>query len=215
MSKLPYTVETIFPTDPVRPSRINPNVMDPGRQGLLAEVVAEFGALQLPLYQHDPEVPGGYVILDGHHRDAAFRAAGLDLWHAVVLPASAAAVDVDRARLALNHLRGSPEHAATALLLKEIAAAQPGVDLSLAGLLPGEIELLLREAPPEFDLGAPIPSPAEPSEPEALPPVFELVLRFQSAAELRAARKILKKAAGKGGDHTAGFRKIAGMETTA
>lgn len=215
MSKLPYRVEVIYPSDPVRPSRINPNVMDRGRRELLAEVVGEFGPLQFPLYQDDPDLEGGYVILDGHHRDAAFRAAELEEWHAVVLPDTARAVDVDRVRLAMNHLRGSPEHNATALLLREIQAAEPGVDLTLAGLLPAEVEMLLREAPPEIDLGAAIPSPSEPlDEGDVAAPTFELTLSFATAAEKKAARKILKKAAGKSGDLTAGFRKLAGMETT-
>jgi ParB-like chromosome segregation protein Spo0J len=166
-------------------------------------------------------IAGGFEIVDGEHRLAAWKEAARQLQangvevDADMIPAVVTDMLEDEARfyrLSLNRIRGNPDLDRVAVELRALNESMGLSELMNTGFEQHEIKHLLEDHADLYDTeailagaSASFPEPAEPAERER---VFELTLRFTSSAQLKKAKQALRKAAGKGAELGDGLIRI-------
>ncbi len=197
----------------------NPNEMTDEDFAALVNAISSEGFLQPILGQEVPAEGGTFRlrIVDGVHRTRAARVAGLDSVPAVMLPPDYPAEKARLLQIGMNRMRGSLDLTAVAKTLADIESIG-GFDLTLSGYPADEIDTLVMALQPvslddllSDDGGGPSANP-DLSADEGTDKLYELTVAFSSAADLRKARSVLRKAGGKSKDMAAGFKRLAGME---
>lgn len=194
----------------VREAGNNPNRMEPERFAMLVEAVKRFGFLQPMLVRPDPNQKGGFVACDGHHRLRAAQEAGLTTVPVVVVEATDA--EADALQVSMNRLRGDLDLAATAEIIAQLKGSGWGLDdLNVLGFSDEELSDLvaMTESHPDI-LPEAIEPPTEEAGGEKALPTLEVV--FDDPADMRRARRALKKAAGKGGSLAQGLLNLLDAE---
>jgi len=199
--------------------------MRPHEYELLVGAIRAEGFLQ-PVLVRDLLPPGSsaadardpasrlYEIVDGVHRCRAARDANLSHVPAVVLPMDYPEEKARLLQIGMNRLRGELDLVAVGETLAELSELVPDLDLALSGFTEAEVDGLLAAQSPinPNDLlgdGMDAPDPAD-AQPEAA--VFMLEIPLDSAAELKAAKKSLRRAGGKGNrDLAKGLRAALGL----
>lgn len=203
------------PLESLAPAARNANRMPDDKYRALVESIRRVGFV-VPIVvrklAEDEDVDNAaiiYEIVDGHHRVRALAEIGIAEASAVVLEGGE---DPRLVSLALNRLRGETDLAVASLIVEELLEAE--VDMSISGFTGRELEALVSalESPddPELSDLEGTEAPEEVGTPSAKP--FLLDLTFRSKEDLAAARKALKKAAGKGGDLSDGLLRLIRAE---
>lgn len=156
-----------------------------------------------------------HEIVGGHHRRTAGLEAGLEHCQAVVyaageLPDSEAAA----LRVALNRVRGRLSLDLVAQTLQELLDdGWTAQQAELTGFSSQEVAALLEppSSPEDAAVDASLP-PAEPFDDSAGEVSYELTLVFRAREDLAAARRFLKKAAGRGAPLAEGLLRVMGAE---
>ena len=182
------------------PSRIdpnpnNPNRMEPERYAALVENIRRYGFLQPALIRVNPKDRKRFISCDGHHRVRAANEVGLASIPVVVGQMTEA--EANALQVSMNRLRGELDLSATALIFDSLKTAGWGAaDLGALGFSLEEVGDLLSSLdsnpdvlPESFDAPDDDPAPA---------PSFVLELSFDSAQQMRVAKRALRRAAGKG-----------------
>lgn len=213
----------------LRPADTNPNVMDEAHYRALVAGIRVEGFLQPILVREvlDSELgtapKGGapvYEIVDGHHRVRAAEEVGM-----VAVPAVIAApgMSADAARLqaiGMNKRRGELDLTEVGRAFADLHGEGWSVEaLALTGFSPNEVGDLLRSVSQDVDkaLAKDISIPADSfeneDEPEPSAKPFLLEILFTSREDFKAAKKGLKRAAGKGKDLARGLMVLLGEDT--
>lgn len=198
----------------------NPNEMnDDEFAALVASITAEglmYPVVARPVREtsDDGAALDVWEIIDGHHRTKALRQIG-----AARVPVLAVDKDFDRTvllQIGLNKLRG---HINLAIAGEKLADLQKeGVSLeemTLTGYSTEEIADMITAATEDAaDIlrSGPTSAPSLVEDEPAPPKPFVLEVSFTDREQYQAARKGLKKAAGKGGDLALGLLRILGIE---
>lgn len=189
----------------------NPNSMAPAHFALLVEGIRREG-LNTAILARDLG-DDRIEIIDGVHRIRAAREAGiLEASVYVYPPGGCSDAQAAAMQIGFNRLRGDLDLTAVARTLAELDMVE--LDLAvLAGYQDMEAQALidsLAQIDP-MDLVA-LDQPVTEQPGEAGPaPVFDLVVKFQTRDELAAAKKVLRKAAGRGGSLARGLQALAGL----
>ncbi len=188
----------------VRDAPRNANRMSEDTYDALLESIRRVGYVQPILVTTLPG--GGYEVVDGHHRVRALRDLGWSSAGAVVLSGTE---DPRLVALALNRLRGETDLSVAGLVIEELLDA--GIDqtmLAISGFSSSELEDLVRAmgdvSPTIADLGD---ADFGEERPAVVRP-FVLELTFSGREDLTAAKRALRKAAGKGGDLADGLLRL-------
>lgn len=188
----------------------NANVMDRAKYAMLVESIKRVGFI-VPLLIQEVD-KGRFLIVDGHHRVKAAHELSMADVPAVVLDGDE---DPRVIALAVNRLRGETDLAVAALIITELVeSGMQAIDLEITGFSQRELEELLAatQSPDDVSLedmdGVDVPE--EIGAKVARP--FLLDLTFRSKQDLAAARKALRKAAGKGADLSEGLLRIIRAE---
>lgn len=194
------------PLDQLMDAPRNANQLDPKKFDELVGSIRRIGFVQHILVRR---VEGfGLEIVDGHHRARAMRHLGESTIPSILLESDE---DPRLVALALNRLRGQTNLAAASLIIGELLdAGLTESELSISGFTEREMRELVDalDSPDDPSLddvaGAEVPEPigAEPVRP------FLLELTFRTKEELAAARRALRKAAGKGNDLADGLMRM-------
>jgi ParB-like chromosome segregation protein Spo0J len=198
----------------IAPAPLNANVMSPAKYRELVTSIRRIGFVD-PVVIHQLNIgdPIVFETIDGHHRLRAAVEVGLPLVPALVLQPGE---DRRLVALALNRLRGETDLTQAGLVIAELL--EDGLDpasLSISGFTERELDQLVAAVSQDADdvelddLGD-VEVPTEVGAPVARP--FLLELTFQSKAELAEAKKILRKAAGKGVDLAEGLLRLGRAE---
>jgi ParB-like chromosome segregation protein Spo0J len=198
------------PIDRLEDAPRNPNKMSPSKFEALVESIRRIGFVQHVIVRESGSER--WEIVDGHHRRDALRILGETSVPAVQLEGSE---DPRLVALALNRIRGETDLATASLVIEELMdAGLSHADLSISGFSDRELTELVAalattDDPSLEDLdGLEVPEPV--GTPVARP--FLLELTFSSRADLVAARKALRKAAGKGGNLADGLLRVVRPE---
>lgn len=189
----------------------NPNKMSDQDFELLKHGIESEGFLQPILVW---ERPGGiYEMVDGHHRKSAASQVGYSEIPAEVLPQDYPEEKVQALRLALNRLRGQSNTTSVAKILQGLAQDFPGLDLSLTGYGDQEVQDLLDSLKTDDldDILNEVGSVALDRDEDTSARSFTLELHYESADDLRAVKKALKRASG-GSDLAHGLKVLVGLE---
>ena len=184
----------------------NANKMTPQRYALLVDSIRRIGFVQHILVRAlDDEA---WEIVDGHHRRDAMRDLGNATIPSIVLEGGE---DPRLVALAMNRLRGETDLATASVIIEELVAeAFSAEDLAISGFTERELQELVEalDSPDDPQLedleGAEVPQ--EVGADVARP--YLLDLTFRTKEDLSAARKALRKAAGKGGDIADGLLRL-------
>ena len=184
----------------------NANVMSKDKYAGLIESIRRVGFV-VPILIKELDL-GRNLIVDGHHRSRAAGELGMTDVPAVMLEGNE---DPRVVALAVNRLRGETDLAVASIIMLELVEAglQP-IDLSITGFSEREINDLLAatQSPDDVELddlsGSSLPE--EVGTPALKPYLLELT--FRRKEDLLAARRALKKAAGRGGDHSDGLLRL-------
>lgn len=154
---------------------------------------------------------GTFEMIDGHHRKDAAAAVGLAELPAKVLPEDYPPEQVEALRLALNRLRGTQSTTKVAQILTRLSTDYPGMDMALTGYGEEEYQDLIEslnstELDDILDEVGGISVGSEDTSGK----VFVLELTYETAAELKAVKKALKRAAD-GGDPAFGLQCLLGL----
>lgn len=154
---------------------------------------------------------GTFEMIDGHHRKDAAAAVGLTELPAKVLPEDYPPEQVEALRLALNRLRGTQSTTKVAQILTRLSTDYPGMDMALTGYGEEEYQDLIEslnstELDDILDEVGGISVGSEDTSGK----VFVLELTYETAAELKAVKKALKRAAD-GGDPAFGLQCLLGL----
>ena len=204
----------------LRPAPTNPNVMDAAHfDALVAGIKAE-GVLQPILVRQLEGAVPDFEIVDGHHRVRAAEKAGMTVIPSVI---AAPGMDAAAARLqaiGMNKRRGELDLTEVGRAFADLHGAGWTVEaLSLTGFTENEVGDLLRSVSQDVDraLAKDISIPSGSFEadddddvPTAKP--FLLEILFTDRSEFKAAKKGLKRAAGKGKDLARGLMVLLGEE---
>lgn len=188
-------VHTTLAPSRIDPSSNNPNRMEPERFAALVQNIRRFGFLQPVLVRPNPKDARRFISCDGHHRVEAATEIGL-----VEIPAVVANMGEEEAnalQISMNRLRGELDLSATAGILDLLRDAGWGAsDLGGLGFSLEEVSDLLASLDSDPDI---LPENIEAPEDDAPPaPEFVLELVFDSADQMRVAKRALRRAAGKG-----------------
>jgi ParB-like chromosome segregation protein Spo0J len=187
----------------------NANKMDAAKYRELVLSIRRIGFV-VPIVARDLG-NGDLEIVDGHHRVKAMREIGEAFVPTLIITGDE---DPRLVALALNRLRGETDLAVASMIVEELLeSGLSTVDLSITGFSERELsELVSALEQPDLDLddlgGTSLPE--EIGTPVAKP--FLLDLTFRTKADLAAARKALRKAAGKGGDLADGLLRLVRAE---
>lgn len=185
----------------------NPNKMSDEMFNMLVEAMRSEGFLQPVLINSEG------LLFDGHHRFYAAQIVGDGA--DISIPCVEKTMDNLRGTalgIGMNRLRGELSLADTSTVLQELArdGAFNYDELSLlSGFTTDELETLLQPV----DLASVMDDAAsttQPDDSDAPAKPFALELLFASKESMVAARKALKKAAGKGGDLASGLLVLIG-----
>lgn len=192
----------------------NPNVMPASDFDLLCRAMKAKGHLQPILVRKLPDARG-FRVIDGHHRLKAAKVCEMKQVASVLIECTDAEEPI--LRLAMNKLRGDVDLTSAGHIMKELQEAGVGLDeLLLTGFSANEIEDLVRAVSVNVDTEVSMALPASDYEPEdddtgaAKPLVLEIP--FTNLADMKKAKKGLKRAAGKGKDLAVGLLRLLGEE---
>ncbi len=200
----------------------NPNVMPTADFEALCAAVQKKGMIQ-PILVRKLEGKGAtaelvgpkYRVIDGHHRLRAAKVAGMEEIASVIYECTDA--EEHMLRLAMNKLRGELDLTAAGHIFKELNEA--GVELEallLTGFSESEMKDLISSVSQNIDVDVKMALPAaddyevERDEGAAKPLVLEIA--FESAADLKRAKRGLVRAAGKGKDLAVGLFRLLGED---
>lgn len=197
------------PTNTLRDAPQNANKMSAATYRELVLSIRRIGFV-VPIVARDLG-DGELEIVDGHHRVKAMKELG-----EVAVPTLIVTGDEDPrlVALALNRLRGETDLAVASMIVEELLeSGLSTMDLSITGFSErelGELVSALEQPDPDLDDLGNTGMPEEVGTPVARP--FLLDLTFRSKADLQAARKALRKAAGNGGDLADGLLRLVRPE---
>lgn len=200
-----------LPIDGLREAAVNANFMPEPAFKSLVRAIRQLGFLQPILVR--PLEDGEYEIVDGHHRVRAAREAGMTQVSAVVAdPNNPAATAIS-----MNHHRGELDLTTVGRVFQELqAAGWSTAEISVTGFSEREVADLLASVSADVDAALPqdISVPAEFEEEEDAPAgkPWVLEIQFENREDLKAARRGLKRAAGKGKDLARGLLALLGHE---
>lgn len=199
-----------IPLDAIHDAPRNANRMTAGRYDLLRQAIGRHGFVQPVLVEVADA--GGYRLVDGHHRTRVARELGLTKVPAVIL----ARGDARAVALSMNRLRGEVDLAEAAVVLDELVHDGFAVaDLGLTGFSEQEVADLLASVRDDSGIDdldgvvAPTDTSGDAAAPDPTERPFVLELHFRSRADLGAAKKALRRAAGKGGDLADGLLRLS------
>jgi ParB/RepB/Spo0J family partition protein len=191
----------------------NPNVMPASEFETLCKAIQAKGMIQPILVR--TLGAGAYRVIDGHHRLRAAKVAGMDAVACVVYECS----DADEVilRLAMNKLRGELDLTAAGRIFKELS--ETGIDMSellLSGFTESEMKDLIGAVSQNVDVTVEMNVPASDYEPErdtagAVKPLV-LEITFETAEQLKRAKRGLKHAAGDSKDLAVGLFRLLGED---
>lgn len=209
VTKLPLLALTVAPS--------NPNRMEPEQFRLLVEAIRRVGFLQPILVRaSDPDKNGGltYDIVDGHHRVAAAGEAGLTEVDAVVVGEEVSELDARALSVGMNRMRGELNLSAVSTILDELSKeGWSTAAMTLTGFDEQEIENLIAAARMDHaEVSAQSASVVDEDEPEQKSGPYALEVLFADREDLKAAKRAIKKAAGKGGDMSQGLMRLLALE---
>lgn len=196
------------PIDLLDDAPLNANRMTPAKFAQLVESIKRVGFVQHVLVT---PVLDRFQVVDGHHRRDAMRQLGRTHVPAVVLEPGE---DPRLVALALNRIRGETDLSVAAQVVTDLMEVMDAAAMDISGFSERELASLVDalEGPREPTLAdlaeAEIPEPVE--EPDSGDRPFVLELSFRSRADLNAAKRALRRAAGKGGDLADGLLRLAG-----
>lgn len=196
------------PIDLLDDAPLNANKMTPAKLDQLVQSIKRVGFVQHILVT---SVGDRWQIVDGHHRRRAMAQLGRTHVPAVVLEPGE---DPRLVALALNRIRGETDLSVAAQVVTDLMEVMDASALDISGFSERELASLVDalEGPREPTLAdlaeAELPEPVEEPNPEDRP--FVLELAFRSRADLNAAKRALRRAAGKGGDLADGLLRLAG-----
>ncbi len=196
---------TAAPLASLRDAPQNANKMDAAKYRELVHSIRRLGFITVIVARDLGD--GDFDIVDGHHRVKAMRELG-----EVNVPTLVIKGDEDPrlVALALNRLRGETDLAVASMIIEELLeTGLSTADLSITGFSEREMSELvsaLEQPEPDLDDLGDTALPEEIGSPVARP--FLLDLTFRSKEDLKAARKALRKAAGKGGDLADGLLRL-------
>lgn len=154
---------------------------------------------------------GTFEMIDGHHRMEAAAEAGYVELPAKVLPEDYPLEQVEALRLALNRLRGTQSTTKVAEILSRLSEEYPQMDMALTGYGEEEYQDLISSLQEDKlddildEVGGMTVQDSDDSS-----KVFTLELTYQTAEELKAVKKALKRAAD-GGDLAYGLQCLLGL----
>lgn len=201
-----------LPIGALREAPSNANVMAEGQFRSLVRAIRELGFLQPVLVR--PLGDGAFEIVDGHHRVRAAREVGMLEVPAVVADADEPLVTA----ISMNAHRGELDLTAVGRAFAELSARGWEVpELAVTGFSEAEVSDLLRGVSQSVDEVLPrdIEVPPEEFEPEDDAPAgrpWVLEIAFADREDLKAARRGLRRAAGKGKDLARGLLALLGHE---
>lgn len=193
-------------------SPTNANVMDRSKYVALVESIKKLGFIIPIVIQAIDGSVSSYLIVDGHHRVKAAHELSMTDVPAIVLDGSE---DARLVALAVNRLRGETDLAVAALIITELVeSGMEPIDLEITGFSQRELQELMSAASSLDDVELEdmdgVEVPEEVGARVARP--FLLDLTFRSKEDLAAARKALRKAAGKGAELSEGLLRIIRAE---
>lgn len=183
----------------------NPNRMEAHRFDQLCAAIARAGFLQ-PVLLREME-DGSHECVDGHHRLRAAQIVGLDEVPAVVLEVGDDAHALaDALQLGMNNLRGEVDLGKASDILSDLRdSGWDDADLVVAGFTLDEVDDLIAansiDDEDEVMTGAALPQEEE----EKAPKPFLIEIEFASKPDYQAAKKALRRAAGKGNELSVGL----------
>lgn len=188
--------------DNLREDPENPNRMSPAQLDALTCAIERLGGMYQPILVRKGATPDDpYEIVDGHNRVRAARRVGIERVLAVVWDGS----DAMRAALAVgfNHLRGELDLATVALTVEAAMATMTTAEetaalVTLTGYTANEMQELIAATHHEVNEEEIMERPAPPPKGEAPERPLVMELTFATAADLKTARRGLRRAAGKG-----------------
>ena len=189
-------VEYVNPRE-LRAAPHNANVMRAEEFAQLCENMRTSGACTSALLTR--ETAEGLEIVDGHHRARAAVEAGIATVLCLVVDASDG--EATLAGLSHNRLRGELDTRVVAELLATLqASGASALDLASSGFKGVELESLLAMTGPAVDLSALVgaDTSVRDEEPTDTARVHELRFEFATVESLRAVKRKLTKARGKG-----------------
>jgi len=198
----------------LREPEANPNQMSAEAFGLLVHGIECEGFLQ-PVLARD-QGDGTLRIVDGVHRARAAKAVGMTHVPAVVLPPEYPVEKERLLQIAMNRLRGELDLTQVAATFAELLRGLEDVDLTLSGFGQHEIDALVRatadinatdllnESARDISIGK--------GGGDEDAGVFELLVQFRTADELKAVKRALKKAAGKNKTLGEALLSVLGLE---
>lgn len=211
MTALAYEIEIESDLAAMADPESNPNSMPDADYQVLVRAIRENGFLQPVLLL---ELGGGLrEIVDGVHRVRAAREVGLDRVPAIVLPEGTPRERAKILQVGMNRLRGELDLVKVAGTLGELLDGD--WDVSLSGFDGDQIRGLLDAMEPpntdDFDDG--MSGDSAPGSGDGEGATFTLEILLDTAAELKAAKKALRKAGGRGNkDLAVGLRAALGLE---
>lgn len=187
----------------------NPNLMSVESFTMLRDAIEKVGFIQPVLVRQRGE--DDYEIVDGHHRMKAARELGLPLVTAVLWDGTD---EMRRAvQIGMNRLRGELDLSQVAVIAANLLdEGMDMADMTIMGFSEIELDALMKSLKTdEIDTGPMDGGEAPPPE-DTTTRIFELTLTFDTAAQLKEARKGLRKAAGKGRELGEGLIVLLGKQ---
>lgn len=189
----------------------NPNHMDPARYDLLVHGMQTHGFLEPMLVAPRPD--GRYNIVGGHHRLRAAKQLGMKAVPCVVKDMTVQ--EQAALRLAMNRLRGDVDIAKARDIVTDLANNH-GWDITAmasTGFTVDELtDLLAAQHTGAEDILEQAASMQLEDEETQTPNMFVLEVAFNNKADYVRARKLLRRAAGKGGELALGLMRLLGEE---
>lgn len=203
----------------LRDAPSNANVFDPARFEQLREGIAKRGFLQ-PILVRKKDGNSALEIVDGHHRVRAvceLNAAAPTGWQPLLaLPAVVVScTDAEAMMLAIsmNRLRGELDLADVSRAFCELMEGGASLfELAETGFSTEEVDTLVQAAQDAAEDIKPESMDAAPEEQPEDAKAFVIEIEFADKVEYQKARRGLKRAAGKGGELSAGLMKLLGEE---
>lgn len=193
----------------LKPSRdVNPNRMEEDKYVLLVAGIRRFGFLQPILVR---SVDGyGWEIVDGHHRLRACLEIGLPDMPCVDCTGKTDE-EIKALMVSMNRNRGELDLGIVAGGLLDLSnTGWSTEELTVTGFTLSEVEDLLASTKIDADV---MDQPIALADDEPAPPSeFVLEILFATKSDFSAARRALKKSAGKGGDLAAGLMRALGLD---
>lgn len=192
----------------------NPNVMPTGDFETLCAAIQQKGMIQPILVRRLPDLQ--LRVIDGHHRLRAAKVAGMEEIACVIYECSDAEEHV--LRLAMNKLRGELDLTAAGHIFKELSESGVKIEeLLLTGFSESEMKDLISAVSQNVDVDVKMNLPAADDyeverEDKGADKPLVLEIAFESAADMKRAKRGLVRAAGKGKDLAVGLFRLLGED---